>query len=122
MKVDIGQIGDGKGWQIYLNCSGGAVTAGQRYTLSFRARAAVPRTMVAKVAQIKQPWESLGLFKELSLTDQWQTFRLDFEAKLDEEASRLGFNLGSSTASVDIADVAFGPIPSESVPASKSSR
>jgi hypothetical protein len=109
MKVDIGQLGDGQGWQVHLTGPGGAVKAKERYTVSFRARAAEPRTMVVKAVQGKEPWDSLGLFREVSLTEQWQSFRCDFEAKLDDEKSRLGFNLGSTDADVEIAEVDLGP-------------
>ena len=108
MKVDIGKLGDGKGW-VLLFGPGAAVKAKERYTVSFRARAAEPRTMVVKAQQAKEPWESLGLFKEVSLTEQWQSFRLDFESKLDEPEARLGFNLGESAAAVEIADLDLAP-------------
>ena len=109
MKVDIGKLGDGKGWQVLLAGPGGPVKAKERYTVSFRARAAEPRTMVVKAQQAKEPWESLGLFKPVSLTEQWQSFRLDFESKLDEPKARLGFNLGESAAAVEIADLDLAP-------------
>jgi hypothetical protein len=109
MKVNIGQLGDGKGWQVLLAGPGGAVKAKERYTVSFRARAAEPRTMVVKAQQAKDPWESLGLFKPVSLTEQWQSFRLDFESTLDEPKARLGFNLGESAAAVEIADLDLAP-------------
>ena len=109
MKVDIGQLGDGKGWQVLLAGPGGAVKAKERYTVSFRARAAEPRTMVVKAQQAKEPWESLGLFKQVSLTEQWQSFRLDFESKLDEPKTRLGFNLGENAAAVEITDLDLAP-------------
>jgi hypothetical protein len=109
MKVDIGQLGDGKGWQVLLFGPGAAVKAKERYTVSFRARAAEPRTMVVKAQQAKEPWESLGLFKQVSITEQWQSFRLDFESKLDEPKARLGFNLGENAAAVEIADIDFAP-------------
>lgn len=109
MKVDIGQLGDGKGWQVLLAGPGGAIKAKERYTVSFRAKAATPRTMVVKANQGKEPWESLGLFKEVNLTEQWQSFRLDFESKLDEPKTRLGFNLGENAAAVEIADLDLAP-------------
>jgi len=109
MKVDIDQLGDGKGWQVYLFGPNAAVTAKGRYRVSFRARAAEPRGMVVKVSQGQPPWESVGLFKEVRLTEAWQNFRIDFEASLDEENARLGFNLGSHNATVEIADVLFQP-------------
>lgn len=109
MKVDIGKLGDGKGWQVLLAGPGGAVKARERYTVSFRARAAEPRSMVVKAQQPKDPWESLGLFRQVSLTEQWQSFRLDFESKLDEQKARLGFNLGENAAAVEIADLDLAP-------------
>ena len=109
MKVDIGQLGDGKGWQVYLFGPNAAVRAKERYTVSFRARAAEPRAMVVKVSQGQPPWESVGLFKQVSLAEAWQNFRIDFDATRDEQNARLGFNLGSHDATVEIADVLFQP-------------
>jgi hypothetical protein len=122
MKVDIGQIGDGKAWQIQLFVPDVSVKANERYTVSFRAKAAEPRTIVVKAIQGQQPWESLGLFKEVSLTEAWQNFQIDFQANFDETKTWFGFNLGSDDATVEFADVAFRPADAGPDPSAKNSQ
>jgi len=109
MKVDIGQLGDGRDWQIQLVSPTVSVKAKKRYSVSFLARAAKPRTVVVKTLQINKPWGSVGLSKEVNLTEQMQGYRLDFDATLDEEKTRVCFNMGSNAAGVEIADVDFAP-------------
>lgn len=109
MKVDVEQLGNGPAWQIQLVGPSVAVKAKEKYTVSFRAKAAEPRSLVVIPSQGQPPWRSVGLFKEVSLTDQWQSFRYNFEASLDDEKAQLKFDLGSSAAAVELADVSFGP-------------
>ena len=109
MKVDIGQLGDGKDWQIQLVRPDVSVKAKTRYSVTFLARAVEPRTVVVKTLQNNKPWGSVGLSKEVNLTEQWQGYRLDFNALADEEKTRLCFSLGSNAAAVEIRDVDFAP-------------
>ncbi len=109
MKVDIERIGDGKPWQIQLRGPTVAIRATRRYTVSFRARAARPRTVVVTVTVDRAPWESAGLFQKATLGDEWQDVRFDFEGSIDEDACLLRFNLAASDVTCEFADVVIGP-------------
>lgn len=110
MKVDIAELGEeGKKWHVRLTGPQSPVKTGDRYTVAFRARAAAPRKMIVRTQQTQESSAPLHLFERVSLTEQWQSFRFDFEPKFDDETARLVFNLGESDEAVEIADVTLGP-------------
>ena len=110
MKVDITHLSDdGRKWHVRLTGPQSPVKAGARYTVAFRARAAAPRTMIVRAQETQGLSANLHHFERVSLTEQWQSFRFDFEPKFDDESARLLFNLGASAAAVEIADVTLGP-------------
>jgi len=75
----------------------------------FRARADAPRTVGVHVSQAHEPWSVLGFHRTLELTSEWQQFAFEFSATQDDGLVRLGFDLGGSSAGVDIADQALTP-------------
>lgn len=75
------------------------------YAVRFCARAAMPRTVTCGVQQDHAPWQGLGYFQEVALTEQWQTFLGGFEATLTESHAALSWNLGASRHAVEIDDV-----------------
>lgn len=92
-------------WDIQLNQPGHAVKEGQRYTVSFRARADQARESVVAFAENHPPWGALGLRKTISLTTEWQTFNEVFTAIADDDSARIHFDLGGDDRSVEFSDV-----------------
>ena len=109
MKLDIAQLGDEKKWLIRLAGSDVSVKAGDRYTISFRAKASAPCKMLVKAAEGQPPWGSIGMPQRASLTEEWQSFRFDVDSQVDAPQARLVFELRASSPTVEIADATFGP-------------
>jgi SAM-dependent methyltransferase len=94
-------------WEIQLHQPGPAVAAGQVCVLHFRARAAGRRRMGVGLARSNPPWSDLGLYREVAVTPEWESFREKFTVSADQELTRLVFNLGMEEISVELAAVSF---------------
>ena len=92
-------------WHIQLNRSSLEVRPDRGYALSFRARAEGRRTIVFGFAQAHEPWEGLGLYKEVEMTREWQDFYEEFTPTADEDNARIHFDLGGRDISVELSDV-----------------
>lgn len=86
-----------------------AVEAGERYSVSFRARADRPRKMEALASQSNHPWDGIGFFAEVALAPEWRVFHFSFVAEASDPAARIHFDLGNSTVPVEIAAAELKP-------------
>ena len=77
----------------------------REYVLRFRARADASRSMAGAVGQTFSPWQTIGLYHQVVLTDEWQDYEMSFRAEADEPHARVFFDLGASAVSVDMAEV-----------------
>lgn len=109
MTVAIPTLSDGTPWHVQLMGPVVRCTAGSDCSVSFRARAGAPRDAIVMAVSGKDAGENVGLAQELALTEEWRSYRFDFEPRGDTKTARLRFNLGMSGADVEVADVAFGP-------------
>lgn len=109
MRIAIERTGGAEAWRIQLRGPRVDIRTKARYSVSFRARAANPRTVIVKISQSRPPWESAGLFREVPLTPDWEDHRFVFEGRIDEADATLGFNLAANDSTVEIADVVFRP-------------
>ena len=109
MKVDIAESGDATAWLIRLAGPDTSVKAGDRYTVAFRARASVPCKLIVRADQGQPPWETIGLTQKAKLTEEWQSFRFDFESEFDDQHAKVVYFIRANPSSVEIADVTFGP-------------
>lgn len=103
-RIEIEEATKGPPSNVQLLRGGYAVQEGERYTLAFRARAAEPRIVFAGVCEGFEPFD-LGIFERIGLTTEWRSFRLDFRAKRSDPEARIRFDLASSTAAVELAEV-----------------
>jgi hypothetical protein len=98
-----------KAADVQLNYRGAGLAKGQRYTLSFDARADAPRTFGFGVARARAPYDSLGLFESGQLTPEWHTFATAFTAVDSEALARVAFDLGEDDAAMEVARVVLRP-------------
>jgi hypothetical protein len=99
-----------EGWHVQLNQPGLKVQSGRPYTLSFWAKASVPRRITANLGQAHAPWGNLGLGAEVPLTADWQHFRFVVQPTAADDNARAGFSdLARSTGTVWVAGVSFRP-------------
>ncbi len=93
---------------------------GVPYTLTFRARAHSHQTMTVNVGMDHEPWQNLGLYQQMNLTPEWQTFTYSFIPSHDDDLSRVSFG-GFHPGTYELAGVslksggAMGPDPSEKI-------
>lgn len=81
-------------------------SAGESFTLSFRARAEAPRSIGVAVGRRQEPWTSLGLSRGVEVGPVWKAFHFEFRPQA-AEPGRVYFDLGQRTGAVEIADVFF---------------
>lgn len=97
-------------WDIQLNMDRVPVKFRQRYVLTFRAKADRLRNIAAAVSMQHEPW-FLGLYKTIGLTQEWQTFELEFNATENDDNARIHFDVGGNVNSVDLSGVALRVLP-----------
>jgi hypothetical protein len=111
-RIDITAIPSGA-WQIDFNQRDRAYTGGQGYTLTFRARADRARTLAVASQKGSPDWRSYGLYDEVYLTTDWQTFSVPFTATETVTDARMQFFLGGATGTVWIDDVSITTRPAD---------
>jgi hypothetical protein len=95
-----------QGWHVQVNQADLDLAAGQSYTLTFRARADRKRPVSVSATRAVPDWSGVGLSRQVSLTTDWQPFRLVFTASRTVKGkNRVGFHLGDGGGVVEIADV-----------------
>ena len=74
------------------------------YTVSFKAKASVARTMLAGLGLYHDPWTNVA--ESVSLTTEWQTFTLNQTTTgFGDDNSRVLFDMGAEVGAVSIDDV-----------------
>ena len=92
-----------------------AITQGETYTLTFKARSDGTRTMLAGIGLNQDPFTNVTA--TVNLTAEWQTFEIEFTATdFGNANSRVLFDMGADTGLVLIDDVSLvvstgGPSP-----------
>lgn len=92
---------------IQLNRTAIALVADRSYLLAFRIRADARRTVAFGIAKADAPWSNLGLYRTLSIGDQWIDVREEFLARESEENGRVHFDLGGNGSSLEIGSFVF---------------
>jgi len=105
IRIAITRSGSDIPWHIQLHQASLEIEANWEYVLRFRARASTPRPMNVAVGQAHDPWQTLGLYQAVELSEEWQDYAVTFIASLDDPHARISFNLGGSEVPVDIAEV-----------------
>jgi glycosyltransferase involved in cell wall biosynthesis/peptidoglycan/xylan/chitin deacetylase (PgdA/CDA1 family) len=92
-------------YDIQLNQPRIAVKSNSRYIVNFLARADSPRDIAVGFAKAHPPWSNLGLYSQIELTPEWQSFERVFESAEDEDNARIHFDLGASGISVELSSI-----------------
>ncbi len=100
-------------WDIQLKHPRLEVRSNQSYRVQLRARADSPRSMFVGFARAHKPWTGLGLYQEIALTTEWQSFQADFTATGDEDNAHIYFDLGGSDISVEVSEVVLSRLPDD---------
>ena len=105
--IAIGAAATGVAWDIQLNQLRMKVRAGASYSLAFEARADARRTIFVAVSMGRAPWSGLGLYREVTVSTEWELFEVEFVATDDESNARIHFDVGHAGDSVSVAAVAL---------------
>jgi len=108
LRIDIGKADDTE-WHLQLNQRYLAVKAGKYYTVIFDAAADKSRKIGCGVGQAHSPWNNLGLSKQVTLKNEWQSFRFGFVAKNNDDNARISFSFGGSNVPIYLANVQLRP-------------
>jgi len=78
--------------------------AGATYTVRFRAKADVPRRIWLGGSIDEPDWHGIGLNQAVPLTEAWQDYQYEFQAKDLAAENSIQFSFGDQTGTVWIAD------------------
>ena len=108
LRIDIGKTDDTE-WHLQLNQGDLAIKAGKYYTVIFDAAADKSRKIGCGVGQAHSPWSNLGLSRQVTLKNEWQSFRYGFVAKTNDDNARISFSFGGSNVPICLANVQLRP-------------
>ncbi len=111
VRIAIEKAGTGVSHDIQLNEPRIKVKQNDRYVVNFLARADKHRSIFLGFAKDHPPWSNLGLYREIELTTEWQTFEEQFVAAADADNARLHFDVGETDISVELASVSLRSLP-----------
>jgi len=100
---------DGTDWHRQIIQSGVILTEGQSYTLTFRAKADVARTINVNGNINGGDWHGYGLYQPIDLTTDWKPFTVTFTATKVAATNNVEFNIGQRNGAVWVADVKLAP-------------
>ncbi|MFO0947377.1 MAG: carbohydrate binding domain-containing protein [Planctomycetota bacterium] len=85
------------------------VKAGERYAISFHARADEPRKISFVVQLDQKPWNIVGenAYRSIALSKKWREFYFEFVSEITTPKARVSFQLGGNRTSVELAKVNF---------------
>lgn len=102
-------------YDVQLNQSHFKVSAQHEYEVSFRAKSEKPRALAFGFARSHAPWDNLGFYTRINLTQEWQHYKQRFSATDDDENARIHFDVASDQPSIDFTDVTLRSIPDGAV-------
>jgi glycosyltransferase involved in cell wall biosynthesis/SAM-dependent methyltransferase len=105
MRVAIGQAATSAPFDIQLNQPLLTIRGHQEYVLRFLVRADSPRSICFGLARAHAPWTDLGLYRQIDLTGEWQSFQAEFCATADEDNARILFDVGAHGIAVEVSAV-----------------
>lgn len=101
---------NGTNWHLQLHAQGLDFKEGQRYTVSFAAKAASPRKLWVNTRTDRQPWSFVGLDQHIEVGTQWKRYAVSFVArKPDPQHNRLSWTFGDTATEFYLGDVSLRP-------------
>jgi WD40 repeat protein len=102
-RVDVTAVDD-TDWHAQLVQTFDDLQEGATYTIRFRAKADAPRPMKLYGLIAEPDFHGIGLYEDVSLTEEWQPYQYTFQATDLAAANMIQFLLGQQTGTVWIAD------------------
>jgi len=93
-----------KNWHISLEQRGIPFVAGENYSISFKAKAAISRLINVKISDY--PNASLTYFNQnLALTEDWKAYNYNFSPEATDNFTRIIFNMGIDTMNNSVNEI-----------------
>lgn len=105
LRVEITRADTEAKWLIQLHHRLLKVEGNEWYALRFRARADDSRNMGVAVGQAHDPWETLGLYRTVSVMKEWQDYDWEFLVTADDRNAQIYFDLGGWNVPVELESV-----------------
>jgi hypothetical protein len=86
--------GGSESWEVQLGQKSIPIVAGQKYLLTFGAKAATSGSIATLLMQDSPPWSNLGHYAQFDVSTEWQSYSVLFEATVSVSSARLAFLLG----------------------------
>jgi hypothetical protein len=110
----------GETYDLQIVQAGIPLLKGNKYLLTFEAKAAAARTIDVVFQMPDDPWSDFLRVSDLELTTTMQPFVYEFEMTKDDYPNgRLGFDFGNNTANVTIGNVSVVLLNSNSINSQK---
>ncbi|MDQ2800838.1 MAG: carbohydrate binding domain-containing protein, partial [Armatimonadota bacterium] len=115
------KTGTGTPWHVQAALPDLPLQAGGTYTLTYRAKADAPRSMLV-VAQATGDYRNIGFNQDEALTTQWQTYTRTFRTtEVEPKPDEIQFQLAKAAGTLWLTDLTLtgtGLQPAASAPAS----
>ncbi|MBL0171645.1 MAG: carbohydrate binding domain-containing protein [Gemmatimonadaceae bacterium] len=92
-------------WFVQVAQTGVSLRQGERYSLSFRARAAVPGTLYVAAGMGHPPWTAIGLYEQVTVDSLWRHVQLEFTPTASDPSAKLYFDIGLMQDTVELSRI-----------------
>ena len=90
-------------WDVQAYQTGLELEEGAEYKVSFEVKANTDKAIVSVQASItNKDWHNIGLFEDVALTQEFQSFEYTFFVSDSEKDNRIGFIVGGQTGVVTV--------------------
>jgi endoglucanase len=97
--------GGTQGWHVQLVKGNISLQQGKKYRFSFRAKAEEARSATVYIGMSRDPWSAYSGYNGVSLADTFAVYTYVFDMGATDNAARMVFDLGISTADFSITDI-----------------
>jgi hypothetical protein len=105
MRITIPKLVGTQAWHVKLQQKPFQITEGNRYVVSFYAKAGAARRVGCAMGNNHEPWKALGAYHEYEVGTEWNRFECPFVASSSDTNARLFFDLAKSDTAVELANV-----------------
>jgi endoglucanase len=101
------QISDGgaETWHVQIVKNSVQLYKDKKYRVSFKVKAAAPRTIICYTGMSVSPWSSYSEYGTFSITDSLKEYSFIFDMKTTDLSSRIVFDLGKSVTGIEVSEV-----------------
>ena len=92
-------------WDIQLNQVDLKARAGEQYRITFRGRADRPAPAGVGFSRAHGDWGTLGLYRSIELSPDWQEYSFEFTGTTDDSNARIHFDLAATPSVIELSSI-----------------